>query len=154
MNKTLFNTGWSVRSGVPNPFGVIFGSEPEAVPVTLPQDEMILEDRDPHVPSGNQSGYYPAQSYTYEKKFFVPQAWKAKQNTLEFEGVMAQAMVYLNGELIATNHYGYSQFYAQLNPRLRYGEENVLQVIARGAENQSRWYPGGGIYRDVWLWQG
>ena len=154
MKKSLFHTGWTVRPGVPNPFGVLFGSEPAATPVTLPQDAMILEPRDPKAPSGNQSGYYPAKSYTYEKRFFAPVEWKEKQNILEFEGVMAQAMVYLNGELIAANHYGYSQFYAELNSRLRYGEENVLQVIARSAENGSRWYPGAGIYRDVWLHQG
>ena len=154
MNKILFHTGWTVRPGVPDPFGVIFGSEPEATPVTLPQDAMILEARRPDASSGNQTGYYPVRSYTYEKRFFAPLDWKQKQNTLEFEGVMAQAMVYLNGELIAVNHYGYSQFYAELNGRLRYGEENVLQVIARSAENGSRWYPGAGIYRDVWLWQG
>ena len=142
MNKILFHTGWTVRPGVPNPFGVIFGSEPAAVPVTLPQDAMILEQRRPDAPSGNQTGYYPVQSYTYEKRFFAPAEWKEKQNTLEFEGVMAQAMVYLNGELVTTNHYGYSQFCANLNPRLRYGEENVLQVIARSAENNSRWYVG------------
>lgn len=154
MNKILFHTGWTVRPGVPNPFGVLFGSEPEAVPVTLPQDAMILEERRPDAPSSNQTGYYPVKSYTYEKRFFAPLAWKEEQNTLEFEGVMAQAMVYLNGELIAANHYGYSQFYAELNSRLHYGEENVLQVIARSAENNSRWYPGAGIYRDVWLHQG
>ena len=154
MKKTLFHTGWTVRPGVPNPFGVIFGSEPEAMPVTLPQDAMILEQRRPDAPSGNQTGYYPVKSYTYEKRFFAPIEWKDRQNTLEFEGVMAQAMVYLNGELIATNHYGYSQFFVNLNPRLRFGEENVLQVIARSAENNSRWYPGAGIYRDLWLWQG
>ena len=154
MDKIAFNTGWTVRPGVPNPFGVLFGSEPEGRPVTLPQDEMILEQRRPDAPSGNQTGYYPVRSYTYEKRFFVPAEWKEKQNTLEFEGVMAQAMVCLNGELVAANHYGYSQFYAELDPRLRYGEENVLTVIARGFENESRWYPGAGIYRDVWLWQG
>ena len=154
MNKILFNTGWTVRPGVPNPFGVLFGSEPESRPVTLPQDEMVLETRDPMSPSGNQTGYFPTKSYTYEKRFFVPAEWEKKQNTLEFEGVMAQAMVYLNGELVTTNAYGYSQFYADLNRLLRYGEENVLQVIARGFENESRWYPGAGIYRDVWLWQG
>ena len=154
MNKILFHTGWTVRPGVPNPFGVLFGSEPEGRPVTLPQDEMVLEQRRADSPSGSQTGYYPVRSYTYEKRFFAPADWRKKQNTLEFEGVMAQAMVYLNGELIAANHYGYSQFYAELNSRLRCGEENVLQVIARGFENESRWYPGAGIYRDVWLWQG
>lgn len=154
MNKILFHTGWIVRPGVPNPFGILFGTEPEAEPVTLPQDAMILEKRSPDTPSGNQTGYYPVKSYTYEKRFIAPQEWKNLQNTLEFEGVMAQAMVYLNGELLATNLYGYSQFYVPLNSHLHYGEENVLQVIARGFENESRWYPGAGIYRDVWLWQG
>ena len=154
MKKTLFNTGWTVRRGVPNPFGVIFGSEPAGMPVTLPQDAMILEERSAEAPSGNQSGYYPVKSYTYEKRFFVPAGWQDLVNTLEFEGVMAEAMVYLNGELLAVNRYGYSQFYVNLDSRLRFGEENVLQVIARGFENESRWYPGAGIYRDVWLWQG
>ena len=154
MNKILFHTGWTVRPGVPNPFGVLFGTEPEGRAVSLPQDEMILEQRRPDAPSGNQTGYYPVKSYTYEKRFFVPAEWKEKQNTLEFEGVMTQAMVYLNGELVTTNRYGYSRFYAEMNPRLRCGEENVLQVIALSAENNSRWYPGAGIYRDVWLWQG
>lgn len=154
MKKTLWNTGWGVAPGVPNPFGVIFGSEPEPQPVMLPQDAMILEKRDPGAPSGNQTGYYPVKSYTYEKRFFVPEAWRNLCNILEFEGVMAQSMVYLNGELIASNHYGYSQFLAPLDRHLRYGEENVLQVIARSQENASRWYPGAGIYRDVWLHQG
>ena len=154
MKKIRFNADWTMRPDVPNPFGVIFGSEPQVVPVTLPQDAMILEERCPDAPSGNQTGYYPVKSYTYEKKFFVPSEWKERQNTLEFEGVMTQAMVYVNGELVTVNRYGYSRFYAALNSYLRYGEENVLQVIARGAEQGSRWYPGAGIYRDVWLWQG
>lgn len=154
MDKILWNTGWGVAPGVPNPFGVIFGSEPEPQPVMLPQDAMILEKRDPGAPSGNQTGYYPVKSYTYEKRFCVPEAWRNMRNILEFEGVMAQAMVYLNGELIASNHYGYSPFLAPLDRHLRYGEENVLQVIARSQENASRWYPGAGIYRDVWLHQG
>ncbi len=154
MKKQLFNTGWGVRPGVPNPFGMIFGSEPPFEKVLLPQDQMILEERDPKCLSKGQNAFYPSKTYTYEKTFFVPAAWKDQESILEFEGVMTQAMVYLNDELITTNRYGYSQFFAALNPYLRFGAENTLRVIARSTESASRWYPGSGIYRDVWLHQG
>lgn len=154
MKKQLWNTGWGVAPGVPSPFGMIFGSEPKPVPVMLPQDAMILEERRPDAPSGNQTGYYPVNSYTYTKTFFAPREWARRQITLEFEGVMAKAAVYLNGELVAKNSYGYAQFFADLNPFLRYGEENTLQALAISHENGSRWYPGAGIYRDVWLYEG
>ena len=154
MKKTLWNEGWSVAPGVPNPFGVVFGSEAKPVPVSLPQDMMILEERDEKAASGNQTGYYPVKSYTFTKSFFVPEKWSQKQITLEFEGVMARAAVYVNGELAAKNRYGYSQFFVNLNPYLTYGQMAQVQVLALSQENASRWYPGAGIYRDVWIYEG
>ena len=99
----LLAPGWGVRPGVPNPFGMIFGSEPPFEKVLLPQDQMILEERDPKCLSKGQNAFYPSKTYTYEKTFFVPAAWKDQESILEFEGVMTQAMVYLNDELITTN---------------------------------------------------
>ena len=154
MNKQIWNTGWEIAPGVPNPFGAIFGTDAKPVPVMLPQDAMIQEERSPNAPSGNQTGYYPVKSYTYTKTFFAPAAWEGKQITVEFEGVMAKAAVYLNGELVTKNSYGYSQFFADLNPFLRYGAENKIEVLAISHEYGSRWYPGAGIYRDVWLHEG
>ena len=154
MKKQLWNTGWTVAPGVPNPFGVIFGSEPEPVPVLLPQDEMIKEPRRADAPSGNQTGYYPVKSYTYTKSFLAPADWSDKTVMLEFEGVMARAKVLLNGELVAQNRYGYGQFLADLTPYLKMNETNTVQVLALSNENGSRWYPGAGIYRDVWLHTG
>ena len=62
------------------------------------------------------------------------------------------AMVYVNGELAGKNMFGYSTFYVPLNAFLRYGEENEIRVQVRnGAMTNSRWYSGGGIYRDVYL---
>lgn len=69
MNKQIWNTGWEIAPGVPNPFGAIFGTDAKPVPVMLPQDAMILEERSPDAPSGNQTGYYPVKSYTYTKTF-------------------------------------------------------------------------------------
>ena len=154
MNKQLWNTGWEITPGVTNPFEAFFGTVAKPAPVILPQDAMILEERSPDAPSGNQTGYYPVKSYTYTKTFFAPAAWEGKQITVEFEGVMAKAAVYLNGELVTKNGYGYNQFFADLNPFLRYGEENKIEVLAISHEHASRWYPGAGIYRDVWLHEG
>src|SRR6516164_8492675 len=38
-----------------------------------------------------------------------------------------------------------------LTPLLRFGEQNVLAVRLMPEDHSSRWYPGAGIYRNVWL---
>lgn len=154
MKKTIFNDGWSLKQGIAGPFDVLSGSGSPEKAVTLPHDAMIEQPRTPEAVSGCQYGFYPANSYTYIKRFHAPKSWEAGQNLLEFEGVMAKAMVYLNGEFLGGNQYGYSGFFVDMTPYLRFGQENTLKVLAVGEELASRWYPGAGIYRDVWLWQG
>lgn len=150
MKKTFFNDNWTVERGVKDPFAEMMGAG-QAKPVTLPHDAMIEEERTPTCPSGCQTGFYPSHSYTYKKRFTAPEAWKDRQTILEFEGVMQKAVVLLNGDPIARHAYGYSQFFVDLRPHLRYGRENELTVLAISVEKSSRWYPGGGIYRDVTL---
>lgn len=155
MKRRTFNFGWTVQEGVQDPFGAIFNpGGGSGRPVTLPHDAMIEEPRRPDAVSGNQYGYYPAKSYTYQKTFPVPAGWAGQQIRLEFEGVMRRAMVYLNNEFVASHHNGYSGFFADLTPYLRCGADNTVKVLAINEEKSSRWYPGSGIYRDVWLWQG
>ena len=155
MKKNCFNTGWRVRPGISNPFDAIFqGGSAQGEPVTLPQDAMILEERDPQCAGKNQAGYYPAGTYTYTKEFDAPEDWARKTTVVEFEGVMAQAQVFLNNQFLGCHKYGYSSFYVDLGKYMRYGEKNILKVIAVNQELASRWYPGSGIYRDVNLWQG
>lgn len=154
MQKRLFNDGWQVAAGVQDPFAVLFGGAAQGRPVTLPHDAMIEEERDPACGSGTQSGFYPARSYTYAKRFTAPEGWQGLRTLLEFEGVMQKAMVYLNGEFLGGHSYGYTGFTVDLTPYLRYDEENELKVLALGQERASRWYSGMGIYRDVYICQG
>lgn len=154
MKKTIFNHGWTVKTGVEDPFGAIFSGGAAGRAVTLPHDAMIEEVRQADAVSGCQYGFYPAKSYTYVKTFHVPESWAGRTNILEFEGVMRRASVFLNGEFLANHSNGYTGFYVDLGPYLRYGQENTLKVLAINEEKSSRWYPGSGIYRDVWLWQG
>jgi len=86
----------------------------------------------------------------YRKAFKAPP--EGKRVFVEFDGVMRDARVWLNGEYVGGWPYGYSSFSFELTPYLRYGERrNVLAVRCENEGDSSRWYPGSGIYRNVWL---
>ena len=73
----------------------------------------------------------------------------------EFEGVYQNVSVFLNGEKLYWQPYGYTGFTIALGEKLRAGEENVLSVLAdNSGEPNTRWYSGSGIYRPVWLYVG
>lgn len=144
MKKLDFNKGWFChpldRAGEP-------------YPVTLPHDAMRSEQRGNGSVGENNTGWYAGGDYEYTKRFPAPEEWRGKTLLLEFEGVYHNAEVWLNGVKIHFRPYGYTNFYVDLAPHLRYGEENELRVIARNADQpNSRWYSGTGIYRPVWLW--
>ncbi|MDO5762184.1 MAG: glycoside hydrolase family 2 TIM barrel-domain containing protein, partial [Bacteroidales bacterium] len=88
----------------------------------------------------------------YRKTFTVPETLKGRRVLLDFEGVMYVADVYVNGKKVASNEYGYTGFEADISKVVNYGGDNVVAVYSNtGAVNASRWYTGGGIYRNVWL---
>jgi len=87
----------------------------------------------------------------YRKHFVVPATDKSKRIFVDFDGAMAYAQVWLNGKYIGTWPYGYTSFRMDLTPYLQFGKENVLAVRLDTEKWDSRWYPGAGIYRHVWL---
>jgi beta-galactosidase len=78
----------------------------------------------------------------------VPEDYRSKRITFQFEGVYRDAMVFINGEFAAQRPYGYSNFYVPADAFLRYGQSNTIRVVAR-AHQDSRWYTGLGILRDT-----
>nr|MCR4582277.1 beta-galactosidase [Prevotella sp.] len=88
-------------------------------------------------------GYYRCH-YTPAKSL------KGQRVLLDFEGIMYTADVLLNGARVGGTDYGYVGFEVDLSDKLRYGEDNLIEVIADTREpNNSRWYTGGGLFRDV-----
>ena len=71
---------------------------------------------------------------------------------LDFGGIMYTGDVYLNGERIGGTDYGYVGFQIDVTDKLHIGQENVIAVMADTREpGNSRWYTGGGLFRNVKL---
>lgn len=73
-----------------------------------------------------------------------------KRTTLLFDGAMSEARVFVNGQEAIFWPYGYSSFYVDITSLLRPGE-NSLAVRLENRPESSRWYPGAGLYRKVWM---
>jgi beta-galactosidase len=87
----------------------------------------------------------------YRKHFTIPASAKGKYFSVQFDGAMSNSTVWINGEKVGGRPYGYESFALDLTPYLKFGEENVLAVRLAPEDQSSRWYPGAGIYRNVWL---
>ena len=87
----------------------------------------------------------------YRKSFAVPANGKGKHFWIQFDGAMANSTVWLNGHELGGRPYGYIGFGFDLTPYLNYGGNNVVAVRLTPEDRSSRWYPGAGIYRNVWL---
>ena len=78
---------------------------------------------------------------------------KNSRYRIEFDGVMSNAEIYVNGKLACKRPYGYISFYVDITDLLDYSGKNILSVRCENKEGASRWYPGAGIYRNVRLVQ-
>jgi len=87
----------------------------------------------------------------YRKKLNIPFSDAGKSIFLDVDGAMSYSMVWLNGYLVGGWPYGYNSWRLDLTPYVVPGGDNQLAIRLDNPNNSSRWYPGGGIYRNVWL---
>lgn len=87
----------------------------------------------------------------YRKELSITASDEGRRIFLDVDGAMSYAMVWLNGQLVGGWPYGYSSWRLDLTPHVRFGGENQLAIRLDNPPESSRWYPGGGIYRNVWL---
>lgn len=87
----------------------------------------------------------------YRKHVTIPAADQVKKIFLDVDGAMSYSTVWLNGQIVGGWPYGYSSWRVDLTPYVKFGEDNVLAIRLDNPGESSRWYPGGGIYRNVWL---
>lgn len=95
-------------------------------------------------------GFKEMGSGWYRKTLHADPAWKGKRVLLDFQGIMLVGDVYLNGERVGGTDYGYLGFEIDITDKLKYGQDNLIAVKAdTGKPENSRWYTGGGLFRDV-----
>ena len=115
--------------------------------VTLPHDWGVEQPMSPD--KGSCQGYLPGGIGWYRKHF---RATDAPKQYVYFEGVYNNSEVYLNGHLLGKRPSGFASFMYDITSYLNKTGENVLAVrVNHSEENDSRWYTGSGIYRNVWL---
>jgi beta-galactosidase len=105
-------------------------------------------------PAGGAGAFFPAGVGWYRKHFTLPGDQESRLAFIEFDGVMANSDVWINGFHLGKRPYGYVSFYYPLSDHLNYGlgKSNVLAVRAdNGPQPASRWYAGAGIYRHTRL---
>ncbi|TMI73091.1 MAG: glycoside hydrolase family 2 protein [Bacteroidetes bacterium] len=122
--------------------------------VNLPHDWAIKGPfyKEANAIVGGGMGRLPVQGVGwYRRKLDIPSSDASKSIYLDIDGAMSYAMVWLNGNLVGGWPYGYNSFRLDLTPYIKPGGDNQLAIRIDNPANSSRWYPGAGIYRNVWL---
>jgi len=119
--------------------------------VDLPHDWAI---GGPFLTTGNFGGMGRLKTWGpawYRKKLDIPSSDQGRSVFLDVDGAMAYATVWLNGRLVGGWPYGYSSWRVDLTPYMMPGGQNQLAIRLDCPPDSSRWYPGAGLYRNVWL---
>ncbi len=139
------DSGWAIIN-VPHDFQI---SQPWVEPTA---DEMPdLDNPVANVKSRLSARGFKEPGVGWYRKHLTPlPEWTGRRVLLDFEGIMLTGDIYLNGERVGGTDYGYLGTEIDITDRLKPGEPNLIAVRAdTGRPENSRWYTGGGLYRDV-----
>lgn len=137
--KQLFNNHWYFHKEPLHTSIETFYNTEDWQAIDVPHDWMIYDSED----------LYAQQVSCYKKTFTIDELGSDRLYLL-FEGVYMDNRIYLNGQEIFRWPYGYSQFEVDITDYVKIGENTVYVKNVYELPN-SRWYPGSGIYRNVWM---
>ncbi len=148
--RQLFNFDWKFKAGeVPEAQSPTYNDRDWRT-LDLPHDFQIEQPWDSTASRGR--GFKAMGIGWYRKTFQADPSWRGKRVSLDFEGIMLTGDVWVNGRLIGGTDYGYLGFESDITDLLHYEGDNVVAVRAdTGDSGDSRWYTGGGLFRDVYL---
>ena len=123
--------------------------------VNLPHDWSIEGPFAATNRTGGAGAFLPSGIAWYRNDFSLPAADQDKEVSVQFDGVMQNSDVWINGHHLGHRPSGYVGFRYDLPADvLHYGDGAVNTLAVRcdtSAQPASRWYSGAGIYRHVWL---
>ena len=148
--KIRLDTGWSFHLGDVDQARNPDFDHSSWRKVSIPHDWSIEGEFSEKLASC--TAYLPGGIGWYRTSITVPDSWKGKSITLEFDGVYNNSEVWINGHYLGWRPNGYISFYYPITPYLKFGEENIISVrVDHSQSADTRWYSGSGIYRNVWL---
>ncbi len=137
LGRTLWNEGW------------LFSKDGESRVLDLPHDWGVEGAFRQEYPG--ETGKLPWWGKAeYRKTLSVSADDLKRRIRLEIDGAMSDARLLVNGQEAGGWPYGYASWAVELNPWLREGDNEIV-VKLDNKDESSRWYPGGGIYRNVWI---
>ncbi|GAF02762.1 sugar-binding domain-containing protein [Saccharicrinis fermentans] len=150
VNDTSFNENWSFYKGEVKNAETYEFDDSQWRKLDLPHDWAIEEpfDRKYNARTGGLPVYGTGW---YRKHFTVKKEHLGKLVSIEFDGAMNNAHVWVNGQFAGERPYGYIGFEVDITPYLKYDEDNVIAVRLQPEDLAARWYTGAGIYRNVRL---
>ena len=148
--RQLFNEGWLFAKGDDPDSAQADFNDSKWRKLNLPHDWAIEGPFKYEYPGETGKLQYWGPVW-YRKHFNVPAGDRGKRFYLDVDGAMSNSTVFLNGQPAGGWPYGYSSWRVDLTPFLRPGEDNTLAIRLANPPESSRWYPGAGIYRNVWL---
>jgi len=117
--------------------------------VRVPHDWGVMKPYDPDLPYGD--GFLDVTGVGWYRKSFQVKVPENGKVFFECDGAMSYSMVWINGHFVGGWPYGYTRFRLDLTPCLNAGGQNVLAIRCHNIPHSSRWYTGGGLYRNCRL---
>lgn len=148
-----FDKNWRfVKQDVPGADNPVF-DDSQWRKLDVPHDWSIEGPYDQANPTGSGGGYLPAGIGWYRKAFTVDAADAKRKVSIEFDGVMSNSEVWVNGYYLGKRPYGYVSFVYDMTGHLNFGSKPNIIAVKVDNSNQpaSRFYTGSGIYRHVRL---
>ena len=119
--------------------------------LSLPHDWGIEGPFNPQAITGNSRQAPSTASAGIAGIWTFPLPMRARRFISTWTRWAVGANIWINGQYAGGWGYGYASFRINLTPFVKPGGQNVLAIRLDNPNNSSRWYPGGGIYRNVWL---
>jgi beta-galactosidase len=151
-SRASFDLGWKFGRGDFPGAQVPEFSDSSWRALDLPHDWSIEGPFGEKEASSFCGAYLPTGIAWYRKRFHLPDSYKDKKLTIEFDGVYQNSDVWINGLWLGKRPYGYVPFFYDLTRHINFDEENVVAVrVDNSHQTNCRWYSGSGIYRHAWL---
>ena len=100
-------------------------------------------------PATYEGGYLDGGDAWYRTTVSVDKQ-PGRRYVLCFDGVYMESTVYVNGQQVHKNYYGYNPFAVDATEQMVSGV-NTIAVFVRNEQPSSRWYSGSGLIRPVEL---